>query len=268
MQLVWLFPLCILFLCRDTSEVHNLLMGQYKVGFNFLFFLILNTRSSLADLVQTGWRRVFSLLTALKSGSCTVSLQPWHLRQWVFMAVGYVFQIHAGTENTKASSVELFSFTVKCWRSNDRRVAFCCYSVIATSCYHHSSFPPSLLVLCVGLTENNNDISVMLVFGNQCLERTEEKSPRSAFFFHCSGIKWGNAVGRDDTSALKKGLFFSCSVFQLVLVSEIIFCSWELLNILIFRVIVHIAHCNGIAFCLGGEEGLKYYCGSSPWIYL
>lgn len=158
MQLVWLFPLCILFLCRDTSEVHNLLMGQYKVGFNFLFFLILNTRSSLADLVQTGWRRVFSLLTALKSGSCTVSLQPWHLRQWVFMAVGYVFQIHAGTENTKASSVELFSFTVKCWRSNDRRVAFCCYSVIATSCYHHSSFPPSLLVLVWDLQR------IMMVF--------------------------------------------------------------------------------------------------------
>lgn len=90
---------------RYTSEVHNLLMGQYKVGFNFLFFLFLNTRSSLAGLVQTGSRGVLSLLTALKSGSYTVNLQHWHLTQWIFMVLGYVFQIPAGTENTKASSV-------------------------------------------------------------------------------------------------------------------------------------------------------------------
>lgn len=105
-EILFVFPLHFVSLwSRYTSEVHNLLMGQNKVGFNFLFFLILNTRSSLVGLVQTGSHGVLSLLTALNSGSYTVNLQHWHLTQWVFMVLGYVFQIPAGTENIKASSV-------------------------------------------------------------------------------------------------------------------------------------------------------------------
>lgn len=63
------------------------------------------------------------------------------------------------------------------------------------------------------------------------------------------------------TPLLQRNCVVRLVAVQLVLVSEIAFCSIKLH--LIFRFLLNIFYCDSIVFSLGGEEGLKRYCHSS-----